>query len=93
MDLKDWNEQPPSISLRDGAGNVLKTCPANPSGVFNNGPHRHTGLPFVCMKGSLEFHTHESHLNEPWEQFRDKPGFDIGDILFKLWNAWLEGTD
>lgn len=93
MDCAQWDEQAPSISLLSSNGTPLMTLPPNPSGIFNSSAHRNTGRPFICMAGSHEYHTHESHQDQPWEQFRGKPGFDIGEILFKLWNGWMKGND
>ncbi len=92
LDFTDWDEQAPSGSLRNSAGEVLLSLPPNPTGVFNPGPHPVTGRPFLCTAGIKEYHIHPSHLNEPWDQFRGKPGFDIGEILTKIWRAWLKGT-
>lgn len=89
----DWDELPPSIELLNANGVAIATLPPNPTGVFNGGPHQSTGRPFICTAGAREFHTHSSHTNEPWEQFRGKPGFDLGDILTKLWHAWRKGSD
>lgn len=93
FDFTGWDDEPPSVSLRSSAGEVLSSLPQGLPNVFNNSAHQNTGKPFVCMAGSREFHTHQSHLNERWEQFRRKPGFDIGDIVHKLWSAWLKGTN
>ena len=91
-DFTDWDDQPPSISIRNSSGEVLSTLLPNTTAVFNGSPHPITGRPFVCMAGTKEFHSHSSHLNESWEQYRGKPGFGLGDILTKLWNAWLKGS-
>lgn len=91
-DFSDWDEQPPSVALQNSAGELLRTLPSNPTGVFNTNSHPTTGRPFICTAGVREFHIHSSHLNEKWEQFRGKPGFDLGDILTKLWHAWLKGS-
>lgn len=92
FDFSDWDELPPSILLLDEDGVPLKSLWSDPTGVFNSSSHPNTNLPFVCMAGSREFHTHESHLNEHWDQFRGKSGFeDVGSIVTKLWHAWQKG--
>jgi hypothetical protein len=93
FDFSDWDDQPPSITLLSSAGTQLATIPSNPTGIFNQGPHPTMNRPFICTKGSREFHTHPSHLNETWDQCRGTPGFEIGDILHKLWTAWRKGVD
>lgn len=30
------------------------------------GPHPATGLPFLCIQGTWEYHSHMEHTNEPW---------------------------
>jgi len=93
FDFSDWNELPPSIELLDESGEPLKSLWPDPTGVFNSSLHPVTKRPFVCTAGSREFHTHEGHLSEHWEQFRGKPGFeDVGSIVTKLWHAWQKGT-
>jgi hypothetical protein len=91
-DFSNWNEQPPSVVLLNADGSKLTSLPQNPTGVFNPGPHPTEGRPFICTQGVREFHTHSSHKNEPWEQFRGKPNFGVGDILTKLWHAWRKGS-
>ena len=93
LSCEDWDDQPPSILLLNEDGEPLKALAQNPTGVFHNGPHPKTGRPFICMAGSREFHTHPSHLNETWAQFRGKAGFSLGNILTKVWHAWLKGRD
>lgn len=90
--FSDWDELPPSIELLNSEGASLTSLPANPTGVFNGTLHPTVGRPFICTAGVREFHTHSSHTNEPWEQFRGKSGFDLGDILTKLWHAWRKGS-
>ena len=89
MDLKNWNEEPPSVTLLDSSGVPLKILPEGRADVFHAGPHQRTQLPFICMAGTLEYH--EVHKERPWEQFKRKPGYDIGEILDQLWHAWLKG--
>ena len=93
MEYTDWDDLPPSITILAPDGTLLVNLAANPTGVFNGSCHPVVSRPFVCMAGSLEYHTHPSHLTERWEQYRGKPGFDVLDILHKLWHAWLKGND
>lgn len=92
MSFDDWDDQPPSIALLSSAGALLSSLPPNLPNIYNPSAHPVTGRPFVCMAGSHEFHTHSSHLGEPWSLFRGKPGFSIGDLMSKLWHGWLRGV-
>jgi hypothetical protein len=88
----DWNEVPPSIRLENPDGTPLQRLLPNPTGVFHPGPHHLTKLPFVCMRGSREYHTHPSHVADVWEPLRGASNYDIGGIITQVWNAWLKGT-
>lgn len=89
----DWDDQPPSVTLLEADGTPLKTFNPNPSGIFNYGQHPSTGKPFICMAGTREYHTHNSHLDTPWSQYRGKPGFDLGGIITQIWHGWLKGSN
>ena len=87
----NWNEQPPSVELLNAAGEFLAQAPQRPgSSIFNNGPHPGTGKPFVCMIGTREYHTHSSHVNDRWENYKSK--VTLGGIVTQIWNAWLKST-
>jgi hypothetical protein len=88
----DWNDQPPAISLLAADGSPLSQLMANGTGVFHQGPHPQTNRPFVCMRGAREYHTHPSHIADPWESLRDQSRYTLGGILTQLWHAWLKGT-
>jgi hypothetical protein len=89
----DWNDRPPSIRLEDPNGTPLRNIPPNPTGVFNGGNHPLTNLPFVCMRGSREYHTHPSHVADSWEAIRNGSKYDLGGIMTQIWNAWLKGAN
>lgn len=92
LNCPDWNELPPAISLLDREGKHLTVIPRDPGGVFNAGPHPSTGRAFICMRGSLEYHTHPSHINDPWGQLRGKSAYDLGGIVTQVWNAWKKAN-
>ena len=89
----DWNDLPPAISLHDANGTPLVTLPPNPTGVFNPNLHPATQRPFICMRGALEYHTHPSHVSDPWESLKNNSSYTLGGILTQLWNAWQKGSD
>ena len=91
MQCDNWNDQPPSVTLLDSEGNPLGAAPAG-SNIFHQGPHDATKLPFVCMAGTREYHTHSSHVGDLWENYRLGSGYDLGGILTQIWNGWLKCT-
>ena len=86
LSCDDWDEQPPSITLLQADG----TCwPSPPSGgIFNASAHPITGLPFICMRGVREYHTHSSHLNESWASYRGQQGMDLSGLLAQITSSW-----
>ena len=88
LNFDDWNDQPPSILLLSMVGEPLATVPRDPGGVFNSSAHPATRRPFICMAGSREYHTHPSHVNDSWDNYKSRGGYDIGGILTQLWYAW-----
>lgn len=88
----NWNELPPEISLHTADGALLTMALVNSTGVFNGSPHPVTNRQFICMRGSLEYHTHPSHIGDSWENLRGHSSYTLGGILTQLWNAWLKGT-
>lgn len=90
MTAPNWDDQPPSIELLNPDGSPL-TGPM-PGGIFHQGPHPTAGRPFICMRGSLEFHTHSSHLNESWAQYRGQDGMGLIGIMMQIADTWREQT-
>jgi len=92
MTCDNWNELPPSIELFAADGTQANPFPRDPAGVFNPNPHPITGKPFICSVGSRQYHTHSSHTNDHWENYRNHSSFDLGGILTRIWRAWQEAT-
>ena len=87
----DWNDQPPSIEILEADGTALSTPLVDPNSVFNQGPHPDTGRPFVCTRGSREYHTHVSHRSDLWDNVKgDRKRYGLGGILSQLWDAWID---
>lgn len=86
----NWNSLPPAIELLEEDGRPLSRPIRSPAGVFHDGPHPITGQRFVCMAGSREYHTHDSHLDVDWDQLRRQQGFQLLDIVTMVWNGWSQ---
>lgn len=84
----DWNDLPPSIEICDAQGNLIRALPHNLGGIFNMSAHPSTGKPFICMRGSREYHTHPSHTTDAWASIKTKDAFTLGGIVTQLWRAW-----
>lgn len=84
----NWPELPPSVELMDELGRHLKPDALSRGGIFNSSAHPSTGRPFVCMRGTREYHTHSSHRNEKWEAYRGQEGMGIVGIALQIGSAW-----
>lgn len=92
MVCENYDESPCAIELLNLKGEFLIQTPTG-SNVINQGKHPNTKRPFICSPGSLEYHTHTNHLNDLWENYRGKSGFDIGGMISQIHNAWLKTID
>lgn len=86
----DWNELPPSVELLRENGEFLQVNQTPAHQIFNANAHDRTGRPFVCMVGTLEYHTHSSHTNDLWENYRNQSNRGLVDLLSQLWHGWLK---
>jgi hypothetical protein len=90
MNAPNWDDQPPGIELLNPDGSPL--AGTVPGGIFHPGPHPSTGRPFICMRGSLEFHTYPGHVNESWAQYRGQDGMGLIGIVMQIADNWREQT-
>lgn len=102
LSCEGWDDEPPSMTLLTPDGEPLESpwqggnpeyaglFTPGPSGntIFNGGPHELTGKPFVCMRGSKEFHTYSGHRHELWDNYRGQTGNDLLGLLAQVWKAW-----
>lgn len=83
----NWNSIPPSVVFVDETGGFVRKISEAPGGQFQQA-HPSTGRPFVCMAGVREYHTHPNHLGDLWENYKERPGYDLGGIVTQVWRAW-----
>jgi hypothetical protein len=87
-----WNAVPPAIELLEEDGGPLGRKILTPKNIFHDGPHPVTGKRFICMIGSREYHTHESHLEVDWDAVRRQANYRLLDIVTQVWNGWSQAT-
>lgn len=92
MICDNWNEVPPGVELQAWNGTPLTQVPPSSTNIFNGSRHRVTGSPFICMRGTREYHTHESHLKDPWEPLRPLAEYRQGEIVTQIWNGWMKAN-
>lgn len=86
MQADNWDELPPSITLLNPDGTPISL--KMPGGVFHPGGHPGPNRPFICMRGSREYHTHPNHHNDGWANYRGQDGMSLVGILMQLSFAW-----
>jgi len=85
-----WDELPPAVELLNPDGTLL--APPHLGDIFNDGAHPSSGRPFICMRGTREYHTHSSHLNDRWDNYRGQDGMNIPGIAMQIARAWRRLT-
>jgi hypothetical protein len=72
---------------------LLLTAPVrNSSNIFHPDRHPITGQFFICMRGTREYHTHPSHVGDPWESLKQLDNYKLGGILTQIWRGWEKGS-
>jgi hypothetical protein len=90
--FNDWDDVPPSLKLVDAEtgedlpGNMWPTGNQSywHSGGWISSAGITTTLPFMCMPGIREYHTHQSHTSDHWENYKGKQGFDVVGIVIAV---------
>jgi hypothetical protein len=88
----NWNDLPPALSLIDGEtgqelpGSLWPTDNASHwhGSGWSPAPGINTDKPFMCMVGIREYHTHQSHVDDSWDNYKNQPGFDLPGIVVRV---------
>lgn len=86
----NWDEVPPSAEIMEADGTPMGPCSG--SSIFHSDHHPDTSKPFLCMRGIREFHTHPSHRNEVWDNYRGRDGMNLVGLLDQLSRAWRKAA-
>lgn len=97
LGLRNYDFQPASVTYLNPSG-ALFTGPI-PVAVFPQpqGPpmarivyvHPLTKLPFLCVEGTWEFHTHVQHQHKRWDEFRAQ--LRLSDVIGRAFDAVDQG--
>lgn len=73
FDATDFDLDPPSVYLCDAHGRPLPIdrCPPNVRMLLY--PHSNPDItrPFICVRGTYEYHAHSSHITDTWDAWRN----------------------
>lgn len=87
LDAQMYNAEAPAVTLCDWEGTPFQALPCS-GGIFNHSEHPITHLPFVCMIGTNEYHTHPSHVADAWSKYRN--GRTLGSIVYQIQQGWTQ---
>ena len=82
LDGTRYDAEPYSVSFQDAVGQPLAGHEW-PAGI-NAGPHPIFNRPFICIRGTAEYHTHPSHLRDRWDFYRGR--IALADLLDHICN-------
>lgn len=68
LDGPFYDAEPLSLQVVDAEGDPLPGSSWPPGLCYGEHPSLHR--PFACLQGLYEYHTHFSHLNNPWDHHR-----------------------
>jgi len=92
FECSDWDEKPPSLSVVDPETGAVLPGDRWPKdtgrGHWHASGYSVNGGPFCCMPGIREYHTHASHVNDTWDNYRTKSGYALVDIVLKISTAF-----
>lgn len=80
----NWDDQPPSIEILNEDGSPWRGSVSG--NIFNSNSHPQVRRPFICMRGSREYHS--IHTDDAWENYKGKDGMTLYGILMQLNTHW-----
>jgi hypothetical protein len=81
-----WNELPPSVLILKADG--TERGPELRGPTFHSDKHTVTGHTYICLIGTREYHTHNSHLTDPWVNYKAQDGMNLPGLLDRFNRAW-----
>lgn len=87
----DWNDLPPALTLIDpdtrqpALGSMWPQYGSywHQSG-WSSSPLITTTQPFMCIAGIREYHTHYSHVQDKWENYRASEDYSLDGIVTQV---------
>jgi len=98
VSLEDFDQRAPSVSFRDPwtweflsadrvpLGQTLDENGRNQLVVLNE--HPQTRRPFLCIRGTREYHEHPQHTGDEWALYRGDVG--LFSVLATVWRTCVE---
>ncbi len=81
LDAGRYDAEPMAVDVTTTDGTPLP--PTNWPGTLFHSIHPVHERPFVCIRGTFEYHTHPSHLSDRWDLYRGQ--LQLTDLLGHLY--------
>jgi len=80
LDAERYDGEPVGVLITDADGTVL---PGSrwPTGLCQ-GEHPVLHRPFVCVRGTIDYHAHPSHTDDSWDRYRGR--IRLADLVVHL---------
>lgn len=90
--LQDYPTTAPSYKFLNKENSPLVTIPYLKGGYINMSAHPISKTAFICAPGAREYHTHGSHAQDLWDNYRNKlDEYGLIAILSKISNFYANG--
>ena len=86
----DWDYRPPAADWVREDGSPWPLSDAPQGGGFQ-GAHPRSGRPWLCYRGSLDYHEWEGHVDDHWWAIRDDPQYRLLGFIQNV-NSELQRT-
>ncbi|MHB1863805.1 MAG: putative metal-binding protein [Gemmatimonadaceae bacterium] len=94
LSYDNYDIWPPSLTFIDAIGRLpialphvqaLQPGPTGPKNVLI-AAHPETGLPFLCVPGIREYHTHPQHSGDSWLLYRSRGEGSLSTVCDRIWH-------
>jgi hypothetical protein len=80
LDAERYDGEPVGVLIGDTDGHVLPGSEWPPG--LCQGEHPILRRPFVCVRGTIDYHAHPSHTSDAWDRYRGR--IRLADLVVHL---------
>lgn len=80
LDAEKYDGEPVGVFVSNSEGDLLPGS-GWPPGLFQ-GEHPVLHRPFVCVRGTIDYHIHPSHIEDSWDRYRGR--IRLADLVVHL---------
>lgn len=96
LNYEDYDLVPPSLTFIDLFGGApimphVRAIVADSKDLLVNG-HPHTKLPFLCVPGTREYHSHPQHTGDSWLLHRERKAGSPIVLCDLVWRAMVRNV-